>query len=325
MKSSRALFLALAAAVMALAVPSSGLAGGVVGTSLPAGFPAILDASLHTPLIGFGADGTATQTPVVFIHGNNDSPFPTACNPLGRIHDMAQYFADHGYSTSELWGVGYLGDECDLAADWTLASSAAHTNAQNIPDVARFVLAVLATTHAKRVDLVGHSLGGTIARAVARLLAPFGLIRRVVMIDAPNHGVIFCSPNPLNYAQLPEQGGFTPNSPFCRELGAEDTPFLRLLNAGDPTPGPTQYLVVRNADVSFVFIPADDGPAFPAFPAEDRNGRPHDFSRSASVKGAREISLAGQGVYDDLAGSAHLGILDSPETWQATFDFLSAR
>jgi hypothetical protein len=29
------------------------------------------------------------------------------------------------------------------------------------------------------------------------------------MIDAPNHGVIFCSPDPLNYAQTPEGGSST--------------------------------------------------------------------------------------------------------------------
>jgi len=324
MKHPFALLAAAAATTVLAAAPSAAVAGGTVGTSLPAGFPTILDASLRAPLIGFGGAGIASRTPVLFIHGNNDTPFPTACNPFGRIHAMAQFFADHGYSPSELWAVGYLGDECDLLADPTLSSSWAHTDVGNIPDVTRFIAAVLASTHATQIDLIGHSLGGTIARAVARLSGPFGVIRRVVMIDAPNHGVDFCSPNPLNYAQLPEQGGFTPDSPFCRELGAEDTPFLRLLNAGDPTPGPTRYLVIRNADTSFPFISADDG-AFPAVPAEDRHGHPHDFSRSASVKGAREVDLTSQGQYDEILGTGHLGILNSPETWQAAYDFLSAQ
>src|SRR5207302_458924 len=98
---------ALVLAALALAQPAA--AAGTVGTSLPPGFPTILDASLHTPLLGFGAAGPVTRTPIVFVHGNDDTPFPTACNPFGRMHSMAQYFADHGYSPSELWAVGYQG------------------------------------------------------------------------------------------------------------------------------------------------------------------------------------------------------------------------
>src|SRR5262245_39583737 len=78
-----------------------------VGTTFPADFPVILDASLGVPVIGFGAAGRVKHTPVIFLHGNNDTPFPTTCNLLGKIHDMAQFFADHGYAASELWGLGY--------------------------------------------------------------------------------------------------------------------------------------------------------------------------------------------------------------------------
>ena len=83
-----------------------------------------------------------------------------------------------------------------------------------------------------------------------------------------------------------------------------------------------QYLVIRNADTSFVYFSAPDG-VFPAVPAEDREGNPHDFSLSARLAGAREIDLVGQGAFDDVLGTAHLGILNSPVTWQRAFDFLS--
>jgi pimeloyl-ACP methyl ester carboxylesterase len=316
--------LALALAIAALAVAGPAAADGTVGTSLPPRFPTILDASLHTPLLGFGANGPVTRTPIIFVHGNDDTPFPTACNPFGRMHSMAQYFADRGYSPSELWAVGYQGDQCDLIAHPELSAARSHSTRANIPDLTRFIAAVLAYTHAKQVDLVGHSLGGTLARAVTRFTIGTGVIRRVVMIDAPNHGVIFCSPDPLNYARTPEGGGFTPDSPFCREYGSDQTPFLQLLNGGDPTPGPTRWLVIRNADRSFVYFPDWDGPYFPPFPAEDRYGQPHDFSQSASITGAAEIDLTDQGRYDDILGSAHMGILNSPQTWNATYDFLTA-
>src|SRR3954463_2803293 len=71
----------------------SAAAGGTVGAAFPAGFPAIIDASLGKPVIGFGAAGTVTHTPVIFLHGNNDTPFPTACNPYGAMQALAQYFA----------------------------------------------------------------------------------------------------------------------------------------------------------------------------------------------------------------------------------------
>ncbi|HYZ93509.1 MAG TPA: hypothetical protein VFA34_14135, partial [Actinomycetota bacterium] len=86
-------------------------AGGAeqVGTAFPKGFPVINDASLGVPVLGFGGagPGPVKRTPVIFLHGNNDTPFATACNPLGRVHAMAQFFLDHGYAASELWGLGY--------------------------------------------------------------------------------------------------------------------------------------------------------------------------------------------------------------------------
>ncbi|WP_076997478.1 alpha/beta fold hydrolase [Variovorax sp. KK3] len=314
---------ALAAFVTALAAH----AAGTVGTTLPAGFPSIEDTSLGRPLIGFGAAGAVRRTPVIFIHGNNDSPFATACNPYGRVQAMAQHFADNGYDTSELWGVGYQGDQCDLAGDQTRRSSIAHTNAANVPDLRRFVRAVLEFTGAKRVDIVGHSLGVTLAREWMRQDEAQHLVRRFVAIDGPNHGIINCSPDPGNYYQAPAAGGFTPQSEVCVELGSPNTPFLRLLNGRngrDETDGPTRVLVIRNGDASFVYFPVQDGVVAPV-PAVDSFGKPTDFSRSASLRGAREIVLTGQGAYDPILRSGHLGILNSPQTWRAAFEFLDER
>ena len=39
-----------------------------VGTTFPADFPVILDASLGVPVIGFGAAGRVRRTPVIFLH-----------------------------------------------------------------------------------------------------------------------------------------------------------------------------------------------------------------------------------------------------------------
>jgi hypothetical protein len=80
--------------------------------------------------------------------------------------------------------------------------------------------------------------------------------------------------------------------------------------------------VIRNADTSFVYFSRQDGP-FPPVPAEDRDGNPHDFSESATLKGADQVDLIGQGKYDLIAGTAHLGILASQDTLGTALDFLT--
>jgi len=313
--------LAAGLVIAALAAPAA-TAADTVGTTFPLGFPAIPDASLGSPVLGFGGAGPVHRTPVILLHGNNDTPYPTACNPYGAIHGLAQYLADHGYSASEVWALGYQGDQCDALADPTKKSGEAHTTVANIPDLDRFVRAVLAYTGAKRVDIVGHSLGVTLARAWMKAEHTGHLVRRLVAIDGPNHGIISCSPDPSNYWQLPANGGFTPNSPICREYGSADSPFLSWLNRGQETPGPTRYLVIRNVGPDFVYSPLTDG-VLPGVPAEDSLGRPHDFSSSAALQGAAEIDLSGQGAYDPFLGTSHLGILASPDTWAATLQFLT--
>jgi pimeloyl-ACP methyl ester carboxylesterase len=265
-----------------------------------------------------------TRTPVVFVHGNNDTPFPTACNPYGRVQVFAQFLADRGYALSELWAVGYQGDQCDLLLDQTHRSGPAHTTSANVPDVRAFVLAVLRYTGARQVDVVAHSLGSVIVREWLRQHPEEGrFVRRFVAIDGANHGIINCSPDPLNYWQAPSLGGFTPASAVCEELGSPNTPFLKRLNKGQEAPGAGKdTLVIRNADTGFVYFPKQDGVLAPV-PAEDSFGQPTDFSRSASLKGARELDLTGQGIYDPILFTTHLGILNSPDTWAATLRFLA--
>jgi len=312
---------ALAGVLAALVLPGS--AWPAAGTTFPPGFPVITDASLGVPVIGFGGAGRVTRTPVILLHGNNDTPFPTACNPFGDVQALADHLLANGYRPSEVWALGYQGDQCDLLADQTRRSAFAHSTAANVPDVRAFVRAVLRYTGAKRVDIVGHSLGGTLAREWMRQDHAYHLVQHLVAIDSPNHGIVDCSPNPLNYFQLPMLGGFTPNSAVCLEYGAEDTPFLTDLNRKE-THAPTEYLAIRNADTSFVYFSATDG-IFAPVPAEDRTGAPHDFSRSAVLHGKRAVNvdLVGQGRYDPILGTAHLGILNSPETWSLVSEFLA--
>ena len=81
--------------------------------------------------------------------------------------------------------------------------------------------------------------------------------------------------------------------------------------------------VVRNADTSFVYFPGQDG-VLAGVPAIDSFGNPTDFSGSARLRGARELDLTGQGIYDAILQTSHLGILNSPDTWKATLEFLKS-
>ncbi|MGH2987317.1 MAG: alpha/beta fold hydrolase [Solirubrobacterales bacterium] len=310
----------LAVALTAVAATSPARAEGPVGTSFPPDFPTIEDHSLGQPVIGFGASGVVERTPAIFLHGNNDTPYPTDCNAaFGKIQEFAQYFHEHGYARSELWGLGYQGDQCDLQQHPTNRSGEAHSTVANVPDLRAFVRAVLDYTGARQVDIVGHSLGATLAREWMRQDNAYHVVRKLVAVDGPSHGIINCSPSPQNYWQQEALGGFTPVSAICREYGSDQTPFLSTLNRGDETPGGTRYLSIYNADTSFVYYPKRDG-TIPPVPGEDRNGNPHDFSNSARLHGAENVPLTGQGRYDNALQTAHLGIVNSPEAWQIALE-----
>jgi pimeloyl-ACP methyl ester carboxylesterase len=327
--------LALAIGIASVAAPPEASADPntqtAIGTSLPPGFPVIVNPYLGTPVLGFGGRGRVERVPVIFLHGNNDTPFPTACNPFGYIRNLAQHLLESGYRPAELWGLGYQGDQCDLGAEITRKSGVSHSTAAAVGLIRKFVQAVLAQTGAERVDIVGHSLGVTAAREWMLQDRAYARVRSLVAIDGPNHGIISCSPDPANFYQLPANGGFVPNSAICEEYGSDHTQLLSTLNAAGETPGPTKYLVIRNVysanppSGDFVFISAPDGPYLPPVPAKDRDGNPHDFSNSALLAGADTIDLIGQGQFDPILGAAHLGIVNSPTTWDATLQFLSRR
>lgn len=300
--------------------------GATIGTTFPNRFPVIRNNYLGQPVIGFGSDvGRVERVPVIFLHGNNDTPYPTPCNPFGRMQAFAQSFLDHGYRPSELWGLGYQGDQCDLAQDNTHRSGISHSTAAAVPILREFVRAVLDFTGAKRVDIVAHSLGVTVTREWMLQDNAYRKVRALVAIDGPNHGIIDCSPNPANFYQLPGGGGFIPHSAVCDEYGSDHTQLLSVLNGAGETRGPTRYLVIRNkpGTPDFVYNSLPDG-SLPGVPAEDRDGKPHDFTASAGLAGAETIDLVGQGQFDPVLGTSHLGILNSPQTRDAALRFLTS-
>jgi hypothetical protein len=335
MKTRSTLMRATAAALwLALAAVGMAHADGVVGTTFPAGFPDIPDASLGVPVIGFGGAGPATRTPVVFLHGNNGTPYLTGCGMFqANIQGMAQHFADKGYSPSELWAVGYQGTQCDLNDQPANASSVAHTVAANVVDLRKFLKAVVASTRTTKVDIVAHGTAVVLVRELARQDNGADYVRRLVAIEGANQGMNICAAVRDNSWALGMYGGYTPSSPVCQELGSPSTSFLQQLNKTDRKIPAANILVVRNGDFSFLYRTGWDGLVQGAPAAVDSFGRRFDFSLSPVIAGAQEIvrnaatdlanGIQPTYMYDFSLATAHVGIANDPVTWNAAFDFLT--
>jgi pimeloyl-ACP methyl ester carboxylesterase len=113
----------------------------------------------NAPFGGFGgaASCKATKTPVIFLPGNGDTAanfdFPASTG------DASPYraFRNAGYKDCELFGVNYLN-----AADRKQPLMNYH-DAAKAQIVADFIKDVLAYTGATKVDIIGHSMGVTVA------------------------------------------------------------------------------------------------------------------------------------------------------------------
>jgi triacylglycerol lipase len=98
----------------------------------------------------------------------------------------------------------------------------------------RFVRRELTYTHAARVDIVGHSQGGLVARYYARFLGGASKIDDLVALAPPNHGTT----TPLVIS------GSAIGCIACLQQTA-GSDFLARLNAGDGTPPPVDYTVIE--------------------------------------------------------------------------------
>ena len=90
-----------------------------------------------------------TKEPVIFIHGNSDS--------AAGWKNSIEHFGKEGYKPSEMYAMSW-GPANPLKA------SEQHHSAKYLGEVRAFIEAVKKYTGAEKVDVIGHSMGVTLAR-----------------------------------------------------------------------------------------------------------------------------------------------------------------
>jgi triacylglycerol lipase len=201
-------------------------------TGFPADFKAPVNAKTGRPVTGWGCDsksdgGAVRHTPVLFVHG--------ATRNASDFDQERQYFLDHGYTPCETWAVTYGYGSMQNP----------ETNDGSVPTVQAFIRAMMdylkqhKNANVTQIDIVTHSLGGTVVRKWLANTGETRLVRSFVEIAGPNHGTAICR-------------GATSSSPVCQEI-APGTRWLADLNARGEAPKGVRTMTVYDGTGQYDF------------------------------------------------------------------------
>jgi triacylglycerol esterase/lipase EstA (alpha/beta hydrolase family) len=228
-----------------LTVGALAIATAAIGlVAAPAG------AGTHYPVpYNFGAGIVAEAvTPGAAPPGANDfSCTPSAAHPYpvvlvhGTFGDMTDSWqalspllANDGFCVFALNYGGAAGDP--IQATGAIESSAAQ--------LAAFVTTVLSATHARQVDIVGHSQGGMMPRYYIDFLRGASKVHALVGLAPSNHGTTLFGVSTLASA-FPGGVSAVPGCDACSEQMAGSA-FLAHLNAGSETRPHVAYTVIES-------------------------------------------------------------------------------
>jgi pimeloyl-ACP methyl ester carboxylesterase len=280
-------------------------------------FPGIQDSLQGYRVGGFGGlhrRAKLRHTPVVFVHGNQ-------ADAQNWLSPMLQFQNVAGYSLQEMYALSYNGlgnyyggapvatppTQEDLAyvqQNPAVLSNGGHgaANDAEVADLCRFIRAVQEYTGSKQVDLVGHSLGVTIAR---RLMAVYPDLAKDVVafvgVAGANHGTSVCRGLDTSYYG-------------CHEI-APGTAWLDRLNGpggSRETFGPASWMTVYNGVEGDPFYVGPDETSPRLQGADNRTfpGAYHNDLRAGSGEVDAYLAFllrhgqAGPGAAKDAAGTA---------------------
>ena len=168
-------------------------------------------------------------------------PYPVVLVP-GTFENMAKNWAT---LSPALKSQGY----CVFALNYGATNGVDATGpvADSARQLAPFVEKVLASTGARKVDLVGHSQGGMMPRYYLGFLGGADKVNHLVGIAPSNHGTRgLITPTPDAVPPATSVGGS--NCQACADQQA-GSPFLTELNSiGDTVPGPAYTVISTTHD-----------------------------------------------------------------------------
>lgn len=245
--------------IAAVALTTAALAASPSTAEAREEAPPIPEASMTVP----GADdmncipSPEHPRPVVLVHG-------TWSNAEATWSDLAPQLREQGYCVFAMdYGQREGLDPNNLLNLWGGADIA-----RSAGDLAAFVDVVRARTGADRVDIVGHSQGGILARQYlkfnggADVLNPSrNAVKNVVTLGATNHGTTY--DDKQFWGKLAELVGIPVVDVAAAAVGPSavqqmvGSPFLQILNAGGDTLPGIDYTVIASRDDTVSTPPAN--------------------------------------------------------------------
>ncbi|MFZ5438977.1 MAG: alpha/beta fold hydrolase [Myxococcota bacterium] len=146
-------------------------------------------APANAPFGGFGgaSNCTATRTPIIYVPGNGDDArnfdFPSSTG----VPSVYAAFKAAGYKDCELFGINWLSPTERQSPTLNYHS---YEKAARIRD---FITAVLAYTGASKVDIIGHSMGVTVALHALERFSLQSRLRRFIAISGALRGLSVCT------------------------------------------------------------------------------------------------------------------------------------
>jgi triacylglycerol lipase len=209
---------------------------------------------------GFSYGGKTSDTdtpvnqPVIFIHGNADKAVGTSVGQTGWTESV-NYFTANGYKSSEVYAMTW-------GPSNALLSGQQYHSKEYLTRIRKFIEAVKAYTGASKVDIVGHSMGVTLARKAIKggtasdLLAggnynlgtPITYVDTFVGIAGANLGLTSCYSSGGSTPTCANTNGFYPGYlvGFFGPYGVSS--FLTELNSNTALEGTYKYSIWSSVD-----------------------------------------------------------------------------